>query len=40
MSLQVLRQIVKSLSTALFLTIMVDETMDISNKEQVFVSDG
>ena len=37
MSLQVLRQIVQSLSTVLFLTIMVDETTDISNKDKVVV---
>ena len=38
MSLQVLSQIVQSLCTAPFLSVMVDETMDISNKEQVVVA--
>ena len=32
-----LRQVVESLKTASFLTIMVDETTDVSNKEQVVV---
>ena len=37
MALQVLRQVVTSLHAAPFLTIMVDETTDISNKEQVVI---
>ena len=37
MALEVLRQVVSSLHTAIFLTIMVDETTDISNKEQVVI---
>ena len=37
MALQVLRQVVSSLHATPFLTIMVDETTDISNKEQVVI---
>ena len=37
MSLSVLRQITSFLQSAKFLTIMVDETTDVSNKEQVVV---
>ena len=37
MALEVLRQVVSSLHTAIFLTIMVNETTDISNKEQVII---
>ena len=35
MALQVLRQVVESVRSAPFLTIMIDETTDVSNKEQV-----
>ena len=34
MALHILRQITKSLEQTPFITLMVDETMDISNKEQ------
>ena len=37
MALQVLRQVVESIQSAPFLTIMIDETTDVSNKEQVVV---
>ena len=37
MALQVLRQVVESVRSAPFLTIMIDETTDVSNKEQVVV---
>ena len=37
MAMQVLRSIVESLRSVPFLTIMVDETTDISNKEQVVI---
>ena len=37
MAHHILRQVVESLKTALFLIIMVDETTDVSNKEQVVV---
>ena len=37
MALQVLRQVVESIQSAPFLTIMINETTDVSNKEQVVV---
>ena len=37
MALQVLCQVVESIGSAPFLTIMIDETTDVSNKEQVVV---
>lgn len=37
MALQVLRQVVESIQSAPFLTIMIDETTDVSNKEQLVV---
>ena len=37
MALLVLRRVIQSISFAPFLTIMIDETTDIANKEQVFV---
>ena len=37
MALEVLRQVVSSLHMAIFLTIMVDETTDMPNKEQVVI---
>ena len=37
MGLHVLRQVVESIRSAPFLTLMIDETTDISNKEQVVV---
>ena len=37
MALQVLRQVIKSISSGPFLSLMVDETTDISNKEQLVV---
>ena len=37
MALQVLRQVANSLHTAPFLTIMVDESVDVSNKEQLVI---
>ena len=37
MALQVLRQVIKSMSSSPFLSLMVDETTDISNKEQLVV---
>ena len=37
MALQVLRQVSELLHDASFVTIMVDETTDISNKEQVVI---
>ena len=37
MAMQVLRSIVESLRSVSFLTIMVDETTDISNKEQIVI---
>ena len=35
MALHILRQITKSLEQTPFITLMVDETTDVSNKEQV-----
>ena len=37
MALQVLRQVMESIHSAPFLTIMIDETTDVSNKEQVVI---
>ena len=37
MALQVLRQVVESIQSAPFLTIVIDEATDVSNKEQVVV---
>ena len=37
MALQVLRQMIESMSSSSFLSLMVDETTDISNKEQLVV---
>ena len=37
MALQILHQVVESVRSAPFLTIMIDETTDVSNKEQVVV---
>ena len=38
MSLRVLREITSAMQKALFYTVMVDETTDCSNKEQVYSS--
>ena len=37
MALQVLRQVIESMSSSLLLSLMVDETTDVSNKEQLVV---
>ena len=37
MAMLIVRQVVEMISVALFLTIMVDEMTDISNKEQVVI---
>ena len=37
MALQVLRQVMESIHSAPFLTIMIDETTHVSNKEQVVI---